>query len=127
MVKTVEERYYPVHPTTQPLSLERLNSHQRIFTDGISDANTAFKALMARIKLATQSTGSVGAGATVQISVPFPSAFDDTNYAGLASVEGTSLSVGDVLRFKDKLQVTIINLDGANPHTGTVMVMGFHL
>jgi hypothetical protein len=117
-------RFYPVHPTAGPVSPAKLNTHLRLLVDNDADAQTAFQSLMSRLQVG-QIAVSVIADGTSTVTIIWPNGFQDANYAGLASVEGTSLQVVNVLRSKANMQVTVLNTDGANPHSGTVMALGF--
>jgi hypothetical protein len=117
----------PKFPSGKPVTADHLNTVMKVVSDGAQDNLTAFQALMSRIQLGQISTGSIAASGTGTVTVKWPTAYQDLNYVAVASVEGASLQVTNVLRSKSGLQVTVLNLDGANPHTGTVMAIGFHL
>ncbi len=124
-LQPISKVWYPKHPVGSPVDPATLNNHLRILTDGTVDSQTAFQSLMARLRWGTVAV-SVNAASNATVTVKWASAFKDTAYIALASVEGSSLYVQNVLRSTGSLQVTIVNNDGANPHTGTVMALGFH-
>src|SRR5437762_14229785 len=102
MVVTVhppKDRYYPVHPTGAPVAPAQLNNHLSLLVDNDADSQTAFQSLMARIQLGSIAV-SVAAGGTSTVTINWPTPYQDSNYAALASVEGTSLQVVNVLRSK---------------------------
>lgn len=117
----------PKLPSDKPVSPDHVNGILKVLSDGQQDALTAFQTLMTRIQLGQISTGSIAASSTGTVTVKWPTAYQDLSYIAVASVEGASLQVTNVVRSKTGLQVTVLNLDGANPHTGTVMAIGFHL
>lgn len=126
-IKVTSNRWYPTHPEGKPVNPQQLNNHLRVLTDGQQDSLTAFQTLMARIQLGTITTGTIAASGATTVTVVWPNGYQDLNYVAVASVEGSSLQVTNVLRSKSGLAVTVVNTDGANPHSGTVMAMGFHL
>lgn len=125
MAQQTKERFYPIHPTGKPVSPELLNTHQRLAFDNIYDTQTAFSSLMAKITTGTLAI-TVTAGATTTFTVNLSAVMPNAKYVVNATVEGTSLQVINVLRAKNNVQVTVKNLDGANPHTGTIMVWAYN-
>jgi hypothetical protein len=121
----IKERWYPQHPTNQPVKPEALNNHLRLLTDGIADSHIALQSLMAKITTGTAPI-TVAAASTATVVVNLSSAMPNVNYVVNATVEGASLQVVNVLRSKGTVTVTVQNLDGANPHTGTVMVWAYN-
>src|SRR5436190_1659100 len=125
MVQRAKERFYPIHPTGKPVSPELLNTHQRLAFDNIYDTQTAFSSLMAKITTGTLAI-TVGAGATTTFTVNLSAAMLNAKYVVNATVEGANLQVVNVLRAKNSVQVAVQNLDGANPHSGTIMVWAYN-
>lgn len=118
-------QFFPSHPTKENVSPARLNAHEEIFTSNIVDLQTAFKALVLKLQAGKIATGTIAGNSSATVTVVWPTAYKDTNYAAVASVEGTSLSVTNVLRSAGTLKVTVSNSSGSS-QTGTVMAIAFH-